>query len=231
MKSQEIYLDFAPEGQTHETMANVSLDQTVLSPSQEDKTLIDAYGVIYSPDGKSLVGVLPDARPQLRTYSIREGIVRITPHAFERCTRLEELNFPTTLRSIGQQAFADCWSLTEVILPKGTYKIEARAFVDCHGLRQFEAEGLREIGVAAFAKCWSLKHIDIPFAVEALPAVCFYRCIALSSVRLKGWVVGIHPKAFLGCRELRSITAPRLLDLETLLCKSLKRQLALGYEW
>ena len=70
---------------------------------------------------------------RLRGYriTIPEGVEVIEPYAFAGCDEISYVEFPSTLKEIGEGAFLGCVSLREVILPEGVRSIGDLAFWDC----------------------------------------------------------------------------------------------------
>jgi len=50
-------------------------------------------------------------------YAVKPGTLTIASSAFERCSNLVSVEFPDSIRNIGNNAFASCKKLTEIKLP------------------------------------------------------------------------------------------------------------------
>lgn len=64
-----------------------------------------------------------------------EGVVEIGGHAFECCTRLEEVVCPRSLAVIAEEAFADCINLKKVECGEHV-QIAPSAFKGCINLKR-----------------------------------------------------------------------------------------------
>ncbi len=65
-----------------------------------------------------------DAEEDITVAKIREGTVGIASYAFEDCTLLQSVLFPSGLKYIEHGAFADCESLGAIELPEGLLTLE-----------------------------------------------------------------------------------------------------------
>ena len=127
----------------------------------------------------------------IREVILPEGLLEIGDDAFDGCTRLQKVNFPSTLRRIGEAAFYYCEELTtDPILP----------------------DGVREIGEAAFAYCNSITTAVIPGWVQAPGPEAFHHCQNLSRVTLKNGVRVLAEGVFAECTSLASLTLPQTLE-------------------
>lgn len=94
-------------------------------------------------------------------YDVGWGIRKIAPFAF-RGAKLQTINLPDTVTSIGNQAFLDCTALKNIYIPGSLTRIDSLAFGQCKGLKtvSFPA-GLTEIGDRIFDGCDNLKEVLI----------------------------------------------------------------------
>ena len=67
---------------------------------------------------------------------LSEGLERIEFGAFLKCTSLQQINIPPTVKVIGAWAFHGCSQLGDVELHEGLVRIEDSAFRGCHLLRR-----------------------------------------------------------------------------------------------
>lgn len=74
-------------------------------------------------------GVLTKSRAKGKTVVIPEGVTKIAYGVF-RNSKLCEVVFPSTLKSIGACAFDGCKALTRIELPEGLEEIDYYAFSD-----------------------------------------------------------------------------------------------------
>ena len=119
---------------------------------------IDAYGVLYSQDGKKLlkysleegygnkyiVGSISRdieesefgeiKQQSLNSYKVKLGTEIICDSAFSECESLQGIIIPPSVRLIGDYAFYNCENLEFVGLCEGIECIGAKAFAGCNDL-------------------------------------------------------------------------------------------------
>ena len=147
---------------------------------QEDlaNAVIDSYGVLYSRDRKKLLkyGIeetersgdfyFKHKRESFRNYIIPEGVEIVCQCAFEDCCSLTQIEFPSSLRKIGDQAFWGCTNLRHVELKNGILEIGSMAFDGCEQLSDFIIpSSVQEIGNSAFCKVKSIISQNSSFIV------------------------------------------------------------------
>ena len=116
-------------------------------------------------------------------------VTSIQYDAFREC-RIESVELPETLESIGSSAFRECYYLKEVILPEGLKTIEEKAFM----------------------KCIFLELAYIPSTVEEIPESCFEDCGNLLTVIIRDGVKSIGENAFRGTSKLHSLSIPASVE-------------------
>lgn len=126
-------------------------DGTLTISGMGDMRLLNDYNKpFYSSDVKRVI--------------IEEGVTSVSAGAFSSCSNLEEVSFPSTLKTIDTNAFT-CTLLTEVTIP----------------------EGVTHIGDDAFQNCWKLRKVTIPASVTQLGATeinnfAFTGCNSLETI-------------------------------------------------
>lgn len=98
------------------------------SVADGNTAFIAADGVLYTPDKKSLVAY-PAAKAG-KTYTLPEECENIAGGAFFCAKNLENVNFSSSLVSIGESAFEECRNIKEVTLPDSLTHIGRKAFYD-----------------------------------------------------------------------------------------------------
>ena len=101
-------------------------------------------------------------------------------------TSFNELQYFTSLTSIGANAFDGCSGLTSVTIGNGVTTIEYCAFGGCSGLTS----------------------VTIPESVKGIGNVAFSGCSGLTSVTIRGSVTSIGGWAFEGCSGLKKVIVP-----------------------
>lgn len=72
----------------------------------------------------------------LESIKIPEGIDRIGPYCFYKCTNLKNVALSNSLTRIDNNAFQGCKSIEEIKIPEGVTAIGDNAFADCTNLKK-----------------------------------------------------------------------------------------------
>lgn len=95
----------------------------------------------------------------LQNVSLAEGTVCIPRGAFGRCTALNSITLPTSIRSIGDYAFYKCSNLIPTF-PNNLIKIGDSAFGDCSKMENIILpNSVRYVGNSAFYGCNNIKSV------------------------------------------------------------------------
>ena len=114
---------------------------------------------------------LPD---KLKTVAITSGTT-LPYGALIRCTYVETVTLPDTLKTVSYDAFWGCSGLKNVYIPEGVTSIGEKAFENCSALTEIVVPStVTLIENKAFAGCSSLKTITLPFAGRSLSATNDY---------------------------------------------------------
>lgn len=121
----------------------------------------------------------------LESVTLQEGIEYIPNNMFEGCTKLAEINIPTTVINIQAYAFSNT-GITEI-------KIK---------------DGIKFINTGAFRNCKKLKKAVISIVPETWYSEMFSGCEELEEVTLNNDIKEIPNSTFSGCKKLKSINLP-----------------------
>jgi len=159
---------------------------------------------------------------KIKSIACNEGLEKISGLAFNRCYRLKEINFPSTLKTIGAAAFHNTGievadfsacneltfeeevfmesSLASLTLPPNLKEIPIACFAYCDRLVEVNlSDSLIEIGIASFNRCRNLNSIDLK-NVKYLDDSCFAFCVNLGTVKCNnGFLEIIERGAFEYC--------------------------------
>lgn len=134
--------------------------------------------------------------------------------AVARCSSLEEVEFPATLKKIGSKAFDYCIRLKEIILPEGVNYIYGYAFMNCDALTSVSipstligSDGWSSYLKCTFYDCDKLTDITLTEGITVLNSEMFANCKSLISIKLPQSLTNIN-SAFIGCSSLTSISIP-----------------------
>ena len=92
---------------------------TFASADEIRKGIKDEQRVLYSPDGKRMLGT---AHMGITSYKIKPGTEVICDRALCFQWYLESVYIPDSVIAIGKHVFHACNSLSSIYIPKGTKK-------------------------------------------------------------------------------------------------------------
>ena len=155
---------------------NHLLSFNVNSSNQNYKSI---NGVLFSKDGKTLVGYPADNTNS--TYTV-----------------------PSEVTTIGMCAFGKSTNLTTINL-SNTVTIEESAFNRLTNLKTIDTKKVETIGKTAFAYS-GLESITFRSALDSIATMAFQNCKNLTSVTIPSNVRKMEAQAFYGCTELATVT-------------------------
>lgn len=131
-------------------------------------------------------------------------------------TWIHFIDFPTTLKTIGDNAFDNRFLTGPLVLPEGLDSIGKEAFQKNYITEVTIPESVRAIGVTAFYDNQSLKSVTLNNSMEMINQSLFYYCQKLAVVHGGKNVKIVNQSAFRNCDSLRSIkdVAPVTIDRE-----------------
>lgn len=148
----------------------------------------------------------------MQKVELAEGIKFIDHQAFGYSNRLQSINFPSTLTSIGYDAFRET-DLSEVNIPGSVENIGSSAFYRNKNLKKLSfGEGLVNIEGNAFSECVSIDSIVCPSTLRTIGESAFSGCKNLKQISLNEGLVNIKSYAFSGCTGLTDIVLPSTLE-------------------
>ncbi len=175
----------------------------------------DPYGVIFTPDRKTLLFVPED----LSEYTIPESVTTIGEFAFFQ-SNITQLHIPESVTRIGGIAFYDCLKMKSFTIPRSVKTIDHRAFMGCRHKETHYTGSLREWCEITFV-CFSnpagrseslyingeeIIDLVIPQGISTIKAFAFCYLKHLQSLTIPDSVTKIEPYAFHECRGLKHIT-------------------------
>jgi hypothetical protein len=145
----------------------------------------------------------------LANIEFPSSLTTIGDHAFSYCKSLTSIELPASVTEIGSYAFAWCSSIKSIKLPASTTTIANSLFIYCTSLESIELpESLTSIGGGAFDHCSSLQSIELPASVTAIGNSAFSSCSSLTSIELPSSLTSIGDQAFAMCYLLEKIELP-----------------------
>lgn len=121
-------------------------------------------------------------------------------------TWIHFIDFPTTLKTIGDNAFDNRYLTGPLVLPEGLDSIGKEAFQKNYITEVTIPESVRAIGVTAFYDNQSLKSATLNNSMESISQSLFNYCQKLAVVHGGKNVKIVDQSAFSGCDSLRSIS-------------------------
>lgn len=121
-------------------------------------------------------------------------------------TSIRFIDFPTKLKTIGDNAFDNRLLTGPLVLPEGLDSIGKEAFQKNYITEVTIPESVRAIGQSAFYDNQSLKSVTLNNRMETINRSLFNYCKKLAVVRGGRNVKIVDQSAFSGCDSLRSIS-------------------------
>ena len=147
-------------------------------------------------------------------------VTGIGDQAFNWCSGLNSITFPSTITTLGNNIFKSCSYITEVIVDAGNTAFSSENGVLFNKNKTTliyypsNKEGaysipntVTTIGDGAFQYCGSsLTEVTIPSSVTSIGASAFSGCRSLTSITIPNSVTTIGKAAFKSCYDLASVT-------------------------
>ena len=178
----------------------------------------DEYNIMYSADGRKVVGCRDC---YLEEYTVREGCETIAKNAFCNGGGLRRITLPDSIRTIGSGAFGGCTRLQDLNIPDGVTYIGAGAFGSCIQLgRVVLPKSLKMLGAGCFGysgvrevesrspefECWNGLVTHVPTATLVACVSTSKYCAVPEGIRRIG-----H-KAFTGNRNVQTVMIPSTVE-------------------
>ena len=123
----------------------------------------------------------------LQEITIPSSIKTIESSAFAWCENIEKVNVAanSSLTTIGNSAFSCCTSLKSFVVPANVTSLGDEAFSSCGSLNEFTFASntkIKSIGQYCFTDCNGLMSITIPSTVTSIGERAFWYCYKLIEV-------------------------------------------------
>ena len=150
------------------------------------------------------------------SYEIRGNTKIICDNAFEDSFLLENINFPSTIISIGNNAFSGCSSLKDFTLPPNVIAIGDYAFSQCFSLQKMTIpSSMRKIGSNPFIGC-DIKIINKSLNFVVIDNIIYNKdktvlisyCSKQTFFQIPTSVKYIGKGAFASCDSIREVIIP-----------------------
>ncbi len=141
------------------------------------------------------------------------SLTTIGDSAFKLCTALEKVSFGNSLTTIGAKAFYGCSSLTELTLGNSVQTIGDGAFSLTKLQNVSFPSSVVYIGNSAFAGCKNLIYITFNDNYADIGDRCFNGCSNLESVEFGDNIKSIGSYAFYQCGKITNLVLPKSLKV------------------
>ena len=190
------------------------LEQIAVADGNEYYKDID--GVVYNTGATEIVAY--PAGKDLTSYTVESTVTVIGEAAFYGAGTLAEIILPEGLETVGAYGFYGCTGILTYELPETLVYIEDYAFAQNASLTGVAIpDAVYQIGRYAFAYDYSLRNIAFT-ENSTLPRIGYaaFGYTGLYSFRVPASVSTIAQEAFIGCKDLTSITFAANSRLESI---------------
>lgn len=190
-----------------------------ISVDKSNKYFTCINGVLYNKEKTELYYCPPGKTGEL---VIPEGVRSIGTMAFQECSKLTSISFPSTLKIIGQGAFGSNTSLIELIVSSNNeyfkadnnviYRKDGEELVVYAGGNKNKTftipEGVKAISSAAFMGCANLQELCTNKNLISVGKEAFRSCTELKKVHFETGLHDIYAGAFYRCSKLQELNLP-----------------------
>ena len=189
--------------------------------TEEDKkdAWTDEFGVMYSKDGKKLIGYTISL--ENINYKVKEGVIIICDRALQ-CCKVRSIFLPDSVKAIGAVAFANNLNLVKCNIPPHTIFIkDNNPWGGCFNLQKLDCDSpwytikdsllySSDFKIVYSIISWS-NEVTISKKTRKVAANAFWSYrksgIVITNIDLSN-IEHIGNKAFYGCASLRTIIIP-----------------------
>ena len=169
------------------------------------ENVIFAEGVTKIPD--SFASAVGTRCSTINNITFPSTLKTIGTGAFWNNTSLPQFELPSSVENFGKNAFSGCTSITGSI--NNIKSVGDSAFFNCTGITSITFDNsISTIGTSAFSGCTGLAEIVIPDSVTTIGQSAFSSCKNLTNVTISNNVTTIPIACFSNCSSLASITIP-----------------------
>jgi hypothetical protein len=119
--------------------------------------------------------------------------------------KMQSIEIPNTIVSLGDSCFSKCISLTQISLPYSITSLDKGCFSKCSSLAQISLpDSITSLGDGCFSECSSLIQICLPNSMKSIGKYCFFECRNLTHINRPIFLVDIGKSVFYGCDKLKN---------------------------
>ena len=144
------------------------------------------------------------------SLEIPEGVEQLKGYNFIKCSSIEDVSFPESLKEIGPAVFA--YSGVKRIDATGNLtELGDSAFMQCDALESVTfSEKMQKIGKDAFFSCGRLSDVSFQNSGMAIGKTAFASCASLAAVNVGNGLGIVESDAFRGCKTLKNVSTTSL---------------------
>lgn len=152
------------------------------------------------------IGASAFAYNKLEQIDLPKTVKSIGTRAFESCKSLKTIDLGDRLTAIAGHTFENSDALEEVKMPNTVKSIGEEAFSHCYNLKVINmSDSLTYISSYAFWQCRNLKRMRIPDMVTSIGYCLFDQCVSLEEVVFGQSLKTMGSLLFRGCSALKSV--------------------------
>ncbi|ABX42363.1 leucine-rich repeat domain-containing protein [Lachnoclostridium phytofermentans] len=195
-----------------------NLVEVEVDPENPYLTTVD--GILYSKDLKVLYYCPPG---KVGAVVLPDEVEKIDLMAFQGCTEITSITFPSSLKQIYVGAFGNNSKLNKLIVSSDNTNFMIKSnvlfskdgeilYLYPQGVKDtyyYVPYGVRRIHPGAFMGNQTLNSVYIPETVDTIGIEAFKGCSNLIKVKLCEGLQTIEAGAFLNCSKLKELTFPK----------------------
>ena len=197
------------------------------SPAIEGDSVLASNPKLTSVTGNLTVigNKMFDNDTALENFIVPDYVTSIGNGAFNKCTNLKHVTFPSTYRaetlSMGTTPFSNCGAFEGIVIEEGAsirymngsdgaiYTSDGKKLVFLpSSFSETEytiPEGVEVIGSTAFYGAKTLTSVKLPSTLQVIEPSAFQNCTGLTSIELPDGVTQVGENAFYGCENLTQL--------------------------
>ena len=134
---------------------------------------------------------------------------------FEDCKRLQEINIPEGVETIGSEVFDSCTNLRKITFPSTLKSLQSTTY-ECENIEELDFSKvhlLKEIPDCLFEDCERLQEINIPEGVETIGSEVFDSCTNLRKITFPSTLKSLQSTTY-KCKNIEELDFSKVHLLE-----------------
>lgn len=195
-----------------------SIEEVLLN---EDIEVLESFALsgnnfqtIHIPQSVKIIGdgALSSSK-KIESIDLPQGLDSLGASAFHFCESLKEVTIPDKIKNISDALFSHCTSLSKVNLPEGLESIGKGAFSGCQSLKEIAIpNNVRYIGGEAFSYMPKFTSLKLPSGLQILDVMALSSLSNIESIVIPCNVRYLGDNQFVNSKNLRSISLPESVE-------------------